>query len=160
MSVASGQARPRRGALPRAGADRRQLMSAARLLLGALALALGVAGCGETVATNSFKGEAHAVAQRISNFQKHATESSQKKICEEDLASELKARIEASGKACSEALKEQLKDVEVLTVTVQSVAVHDRTATATVKSTWSGKTEVSTLKLVKEGEDWKISGLA
>jgi Domain of unknown function (DUF4878) len=159
MSAVSGQARPRRSALARVGHGR-QPVRCVCVLLGALTLAAGVAGCGETVATNSFKGEEHAVAQRISNFQKHATESSQSKICEQDLASELKARIKASGKSCSEALKEQLKDVEVLTVTVQSVAVHDRTATATVKSTWSGKTEVSTLKLVKEGEDWKISGVA
>jgi hypothetical protein len=159
MSAAAGQRRPQRRARPLACAGRRPT-GITRLLLGALALALGVAGCGETVATNSFRGEAHAVAQRISTFEKHASESSQSKICEQDLASELKARIKASGKSCSEALKEQLKDVEVPSLTVQSVAVHGGTATATVKSTWSGKTEVTTLKLVKEGEDWKISGVA
>jgi hypothetical protein len=36
-------------------------------LLVAVLLALGVGACGSTVSTSSFKGEAHAVAQRISD---------------------------------------------------------------------------------------------
>jgi hypothetical protein len=129
------------------------------MVLGGLALALAVAGCGEAVSTSSFKGEEHNVAQRISSFQKHATEGSQSKICESDLATNLLAHIKASGRGCTETIKEQLKNVEDLTLTVQSVTVHGKTATATVKSTWSGKSQLSTLKLQREGEDWKISGV-
>jgi ABC-type glycerol-3-phosphate transport system substrate-binding protein len=131
----------------------------ARIALAAAAVVLGLAGCGETTSSKSFTGEEHAVAQRVSDFQKHATESSQSKLCNDDLASTLVTSIRASGKGCTEALKEQLKSVEDLTVTIESVSVDGKTATAIVKSTRSGKSVPDTLKLVKEGGAWKISGL-
>ena len=118
-----------------------------------------LSSCGETAATNSFQGEEHEVAARISNFQKHVTEASQKKICQEDLAASLTRRIETSGKGCEEALKEQLKDVEDLTLTVQDVTVNGKNATATVRSIRNGIAKPSTLALVKEGQAWRISGL-
>jgi hypothetical protein len=126
----------------------------------ALVLAAAVAGCGAaTVSTGSFKGESHYVAARISSFQKHAEEANQQKLCSEDLAAALQQRINRTGTTCEAALKSQLKDVEDLTLNIKSIAVHGRTATAEVESTWSGKLRPATLKLVKEGEAWKISGL-
>jgi hypothetical protein len=160
MSIASPPHRSGRAITGRDARSRRRLQTRPLTALGALALALVVAGCGEAVSTGSFKGEEHIVAQRISSFQKHASEGSQQKICESDLASNLQAQFKASGRGCTEAIKEQLKNVEDLTLTVQSVTVHGRTATATVKSTRSGKSQLSTLKLQKEGEDWKISGVS
>jgi copper chaperone CopZ len=160
MRIAFTRTRVPGASSSRARRSRRREPGPAAMALGALALALAMAGCGEAVSTSSFKGEEHSVAQRISSFQKHATEGGQGKICENDLATNLQARIKASGRGCAEAIKEQLKNVEDLTLTVQSVTVHGRTATATVKSTRSGKSQLSTLKLQKEGEDWKISGVS
>jgi hypothetical protein len=133
----------------------------ARLALAGAAVALGVAGCGETTSTKSFQGEEHAVAQRISSFQKDATEGSESKLCDNDLASALVTGIRksADGKECKEVLKEQVKDVEDPTLTIKSVSVSGNTATATVKSTKAGKSHSYTLKLVKEGGAWKISGV-
>jgi hypothetical protein len=132
-----------------------------RLAIAALVAAGVLAGCGETVTSNGFTGEEHEVAARIASFQKHASETSQKKICSQDLSASLVASIEKSGngKNCEEALKEQLKNVEDLTLTINDVTVHGKHATATVKSVRYGKTRPSTLTLVKEGQDWKISGV-
>lgn len=128
--------------------------------LAALAVAAALAGCGAaTVSTGSFKGENRGVAERIASFQKHATEGNQKKICNQDLAASLTERIRATGTTCEAALKGQLKDVEDLTLKIESVTVHGRHATAEVKSTWSGKLRPATLKLVQQGKEWRISGL-
>jgi hypothetical protein len=134
------------------------------LAIASLALAAGLSGCGETAASNNFKGEQHQVAARITAFQKHATEVNEKKICSEDFASGLVARIREagrreSGKGCTETVKEQLKSLDDPTLSIQSVTVHGTSATATVKSVKYGKTKPYTLMLVKEGEHWKIAGL-
>src|SRR4051812_32482875 len=52
-------------------------------------LALGLAACGNTVSTSSFKGEQHEVAQRIADLQSHATSSEYDKICGQDIAKAL-----------------------------------------------------------------------
>jgi hypothetical protein len=126
----------------------------------ALAAAAALTGCGTTsVPTGSFKGEQQAVAKRISSFQRHASEASGKKLCEQDLARALVSQIGASGASCEHALRQQLKDVEDLTIKINSIALHGRSATAEVKSTWSGKLRPAVMRLVREGKTWKIAGL-
>lgn len=53
-------------------------------LLTAALLALGLAACGGAVSTGGFKGEAHAVAQRISDLQSDVTAVNEQKVCDED----------------------------------------------------------------------------
>jgi hypothetical protein len=124
------------------------------LLLGAVTIA--VAGCGEEeVSTGSFKGAQGEVAQRISEFQSSATKGENQSICKSDLAASLTARLSD----CQQAIKDQLAEIDKFTLSIESVAIEGDTATATVKSVYGGKTKPSKLKLVKEGKDWKISGL-
>jgi hypothetical protein len=126
--------------------------------LCAIALAAGLAACGETASTSGFNGESHNVAQTVSNFQSDATAGDQKKLCENDLAATVTAHLHGAG-GCQAALKEQLHEIDALSLTIQSIAVNGANATAHVKSTYSGKNHVSALKLVKEGSRWKISGV-
>ncbi len=128
-------------------------------LLCASLLATGIAACGSTVLTSSFKGEQHAVAQAVSNLQSHATALEAKKICGEDLAATNVARLDTATGGCKKALETQLKEIDNFETTVESVAINGRTATARVKSVLSGKKAIQTLTLVKEGSHWKISGL-
>jgi hypothetical protein len=121
------------------------------------AVALGLTACGETASTSSFKGESHSVAQSVSDFQSDATAGDQKKLCENDLSSALTARLKSSG-GCQTVLKNQLHELDALNLTIESIAVNGATASARVKSTWSGKSRTTTLSLVKEGARWKISG--
>jgi hypothetical protein len=126
--------------------------------LCALALSAGFAACGETASTSGFKGESHNVAQTVSNFQSDASAGNQKKLCENDLAATLTTRFRGAGR-CEAALKEQLHEIDALSLTIESIAVNGARATAHVKSTYSGKSRISTLTLVKEGSHWRTSGV-
>ncbi|HEY3827907.1 MAG TPA: nuclear transport factor 2 family protein [Solirubrobacteraceae bacterium] len=130
----------------------------ATLILAPL-LASGVVACGSTVSTSSFKGPSQAVAKRIAEFQSDVTAGEKNKLCNRDFASAVQARLRAAGGSCVEALKNQLGAIDDYELTVKSIAVHGTNATASVKTTWSGKQRLSTLLLVKEGGSWKIASL-
>ncbi len=120
----------------------------------------GLTACGAAaVSTGSFTGEKKAVAQRISDFQTDATAADQKKVCHNDLAATVQAKLRAAGSDCEAALKSQLAQIDILELKIESIQVNGAKASAIVKSTWSGKSRESTLGLVKEGSAWKISGL-
>ncbi len=124
-------------------------------------VALTMTACGaSTVSTSNFSGEAKAVAQRISDFQTDATGQNEQKLCQVDLASVVLARLRAAGGKCEPALKTQLGEIDVFELKVESIAVTGAKASARVKSTWSGKSAISKLQLVKEGGTWKIAALA
>jgi hypothetical protein len=123
----------------------------------ALACAWTLGACGETVSTSSFKGESRHVAETVSDFQKNATASDEQKLCAKDLAKTLTKRLGAVG-GCQAVVKQQLGQVDALNLTVDSITVNGTSAQARVKSTWAGKSRLSTLSLVREGSRWKISG--
>jgi hypothetical protein len=132
----------------------------------AVLLALGVGACGSTVSTSSFKGEAHAVAQRISDLQSDVSALNEQKICEQDFSRAARARLWAHGNilgtpgdACKQALKRQLGTIDDYELTVEKIAVRGDTAAARVRSTWAGKLSANTLKLVKEGGSWRVEGV-
>jgi hypothetical protein len=128
------------------------------LLLPALVLVL--AGCSGAVSTANFSGESQAVAQRIADFQSDVTGNEAKKLCDDDFAAAVRARLQAAGSTCKQALEKQLGSIDDYEVTVEAVAVKGATATARVKSTWSGKLRAGTVQLVKESGAWRITGLS
>jgi hypothetical protein len=132
-------------------------------LLCGIPLAAGLAACAGTTSTAAFKGEAHEVAQAISQLQSDATAGDQKKICANDLASAVVARVSSAPGGCDQAIKNELAEVDNFELSIQKVQLMGpparRTATASVKSTYSGKTTLTTVSLVKEGGKWKVSGV-
>lgn len=128
-------------------------------LLIAVLLALGVGACGSTVSTSGFKGEAHAVAQRISDLQSDVSALNEQKICEQDFSRAARTRLSTGGDTCKQALKRQLGTIDAYELTVEKIAVSGATATAHVRSTWAGKLSSSGLKLVKEGGSWRVEGV-
>ncbi len=129
-------------------------------LLCAAPCALALAACGSTVSTAGFKGAKRNVAQTIANLQSDATTAQQKKICANDLAAAIVAKL-GGAKGCEAAIKNQLAQVDSLDVSVQSVQLtkNETAASAQIKSIHQGKSRSSVLELVKEGGKWKISGL-
>jgi hypothetical protein len=121
-------------------------------------LAVGLAACGTTVSTSKFTGPAKAVAQRIADYQTDVLATDEKKLCNVDFARAVRARLSAAPGGCEEALKRQLVSIDALELTVEKIAVSGASATATVKSTWSGKLRSTTLTLVEEGKAWRIAG--
>jgi copper chaperone CopZ len=82
----------------------------------------------------------------------------QKKLCRNDLAAVVGARLQSAG-GCEAVVKKQLPQLDSLNLTIESISVNGATATAKVKSTYSGKNRITTVALVKEGPRWKISGV-
>ena len=112
--------------------------------------------------TSSFQGDAKSVAQTISDLQKDAQARDQSKVCKNDLASSVVARLAATGGSCASALSGQLKEIDNYDLSVASskaITVNGTTATARVKTTSAGKSRYDTITLVKEGNRWKVSGL-
>jgi hypothetical protein len=133
---------------------------AARAPVAAAACALALAGCGGAVSVSGFKGEEHEVAQTVANLQSDANAQDQAKVCGNDLAHALVARLNEAPGGCEEAIKKQQTEIDPgLEVKVESVHIGGATATASVKSTFEGKHRVSTLEFVKEGGKWKVSGV-
>jgi uncharacterized protein HemX len=128
-------------------------------LAAAAALAIGLGACGTAVSTGSYKGESKAVAQRVSDFQTDVTASEEKKLCANDLARVVQTRLQSAGSGCVQALKRQLGAIQNYELTVKSIAIDGKSATARVSSTWSGKKRTSTMRFVKEGGAWKIAAL-
>lgn len=122
------------------------------------ACALALASCGGTVSTSGFKGPARGVAQTVADLQADVTAGEQKKVCANDLAAALVARL-GGAKSCESAVKTQLGQVDNTELKIESIAVAGTTATARAQSTYSGRKRSSTLRLVKEGGRWKVSGL-
>jgi copper chaperone CopZ len=123
-------------------------------------LATGVAACGNTVSTSSFKGEQQKVAQAVAHLQSHATALEAKKICSEDLAAANVARLNTASGGCKQAIESQLKQIDSFETTVQSVQINGATATARVKGVNGGKKSVQTMTFAKEGGRWRISGVS
>jgi hypothetical protein len=129
------------------------------VLLCAPLLAVGMSACASTTA-GSFKGEPKAIAQTISDLQTEGTAGEAKKICANLLAGSVTARLDSAAGGCTQAIKNQLSQVDTLQLTVQSVLPKSATsASAQVKSTYAGKNKLSTVELVKEDGKWKISKL-
>jgi hypothetical protein len=143
-----------RFALPRELSPKRALA-----LPCAVLLALGLSACAKSVSTSGLKGEAKAAAETIKNLQTDVTAGDEKKICENDLAKPLVSKLDASGGGCEKAIKGQLTEVDSFEVTVEAMQVSGSTATAHVKSIYSGKSRKGTLSLAKEAGKWKISSL-
>jgi len=134
---------------------------AARRTLALLSVplsALVLAACGTTVSTSGFSGEQKQVAQAISDLQTNATAGDQKKVCSEDLAASVVEKLGGT-KGCESVIKTQLAEIDNLNVTVKSVDIPAgaATATASVTSTYAGKTRAGTVSLVKQGKAWKVS---
>jgi hypothetical protein len=140
------------------------LLKRALTLLCAPLLALGFSACAKTVSTSGLKGEAKDAAETIKNLQSDVTAGDEKKVCENDLSSALVKRLSASSGGCQQAIKNQVTEIDSLELTVEAVQLGGtsaaRTATARVKSVYSGKTAIAVLSLVKESGKWKISALS
>ena len=84
---------------------------------------VSVSACGKTVSTSSFSGEQHDVAQAISNFQSDVSGGDEKKVCTNDLAAAVVARLNSASGGCRQVIKNQLAEVESYDLTVDSVQI-------------------------------------
>ena len=84
------------------------IAAAARAVLAvacAALFAVALGACAKTVSTGAFKGEEREVAQAIANLQSDVTAGDQQKICRNDLASAVVARLNAAPGGCKRVIK-------------------------------------------------------
>jgi hypothetical protein len=129
----------------------------------ALSFALLASACGraEPDSSEEFRGEAKLVANTIEDLQTAGKRGDGARICRDLLAaSVVRAIRQAGSKSCAARLEDSLEDADTFELTVKSVNVKGRTATATVASDdGNEKDRLDTMTLAKEGKRWKITAL-
>jgi hypothetical protein len=148
-------------------AARANMSVAAKALIACACMALpgmALSACAKTVSTGAFQGEQREVAKAISNLQSDVTGAEPQKICSNDLATEVVARLDAAPGGCKAAIKDQLAEIDSSDLSVVSIQLSgagaQRAASATVRSVYGGKTRSSTVSLLKQGGKWKISAVS
>jgi Putative lumazine-binding len=116
------------------------------------AAALAAAGCGES--------DADQVRAAVTDFRKATDERDYARICKEILAKDLVRRLDALGLPCETALSKYLSETRQPKITVRSVKVQGKEATANVRSSAEGQAASDdTLEFVREDGSWRISSL-
>ena len=124
-------------------------------LLTALAVAvLGAAGCG--------KSDDEKVRDTLDRFGEATAKRDFKTLCDDVLSSDLVRRVRAAGLTCPVALQRSvLSSTLQPSIDVEKVRVRDNTALALITTTAVGqKPSQDTIRLVKEGDDWRIASLS
>ncbi len=126
-------------------------------LLLALLAALALAACGETAGgTGDFEGTEADVAQVVEDLQTAAQEDEPDRICRNLLAASFVRQIGESGVDCREAVSD---DADGFDLEVRDVSVSGSTATARVASGAGESAEQGTVRLAREGDNWRITDL-
>jgi Putative lumazine-binding len=111
-------------------------------------------GCG--------KSDQDKVRDTLAEFEQATKDRDFKKLCDDVLAKQLVARLNTIGLSCEQVLERSTAN-QVLqpSITVEQVKVRDNVALAQVQSTAVGeKASTDTIRLVKEGDDWRVSSLS
>ena len=129
------------------------------LLLFALLLAAGLAGCAQTPSSaGSFKGAKKEVADTIEQLQTAAQNRKPADICSEVLARALVDKLKTSGNACVDEMEKIVNDADDFELDVTAVTITGATATATVKARKGGRDNaVTTFALAREDGQWRLT---
>ena len=128
--------------------------------LVALLAALTLAACGSagSDSSNDFEGDQREVASAIEDLQSAAADDDASEICRTLLAKSLLDRL-GSDDACQKAVTVALDATDTTDLEVESVQVSGSNATARVKSGTGDSATTRTVKLTREGSNWKIASL-
>jgi hypothetical protein len=131
-----------------------------RLALALLAVSmLAVGGCTSSSSSSSsaknFQGTEADVAKVIADLQSAGQRKDAAKICSQILA---RSAVDELGSDCKGELDKAISDADEFSLSVRDVSVSGNEATATVRQGKDGPTKL--VKLVKEGNSWKVSGLS
>ncbi|MCW2992884.1 MAG: nuclear transport factor 2 family protein [Conexibacter sp.] len=127
-------------------------------------LALALAGCGADEEGGGGGGGVPAdqqVRAVVARFGVATRDKDYQQICDQLLADELVAKIEAIGLPCESALQRGLSDVRSPTLSIEEVSISGTRALVSIHTTAAGqKPSNDALQVVREGGQWKIASLA
>jgi ketosteroid isomerase-like protein len=124
-------------------------------LLCALVLpAMLAAGCG--------KSDQDKVRDTLAQFEQATKDRDFKELCNDVLSKKLVQRLETIGLTCEQVLDRSTANrVLQPSITVEEVKVRGDVALARVQTTAVGeKASTDTIRLVKEGDNWRVSSLS
>jgi hypothetical protein len=122
----------------------------------ALALALALAGCGDSGPTDE-----QQVRTTLSAFSKATAAKDYQALCDKILAPSLIADLKKIGLPCEIALQQGLGEVQQPRLIIGDVKVTGRTATAEVRTSAEGQPPSSdTIELEQTDKGWRIASLA
>jgi hypothetical protein len=122
-------------------------------VLAMLALAAAAAGCG--------RSDEEKVRDTLRRFERAAQRGDYQELCDDVLARQLLERLQRIGLPCRLALQRGLGAVRRPRLRVSRVKVRGDVALAQVTTTAVGqRPSRDTVRLVKQGDDWKISALS
>ena len=105
--------------------------------------------------------DSEQVSETLERYAEATRDKDYQTICDELYAEDLVERVRAAGLPCEVALRTGLEDRQNPQLRVLSVEVDGDTASARVRSTAGGEVpSTDTVRLTKEGDDWKISSLS
>jgi len=124
------------------------------LLAAAAAAGSLAAGCG--------KSDDEKVRDTLSRFEQATQKRDFKVLCDDVLSEQVVQRLRAVGLPCETALQRStVASTLQPTITVEHVKVRGDTALAQITSTAVGqKPSHDTVRLVKQGSDWRIASLS
>ncbi len=129
-------------------------------VLVALVAALTLAACGSggTDSSGDFEGDEREVASVVEDLQTAAADDDASEICRTLLAQSLLRQV-GTDDACQKAVTVALDAVDTTELSVQDVTVNGTNATARVESGSGDNSTTRTVRLTREGRNWKISAL-
>jgi len=138
-------------------------MRARAVLPSALLAALLLAGCGPVAGgdgAGDFTGPAREVVATVEALQEAAAARDAQRICARVLAPEVLERMRAAGTSCAPAVEDALLSADVTDLAVREgqVQVRGRSATARVAVGAGENSTVTTFRLVRARDGWRIAG--
>ena len=126
----------------------------------ALLAALTLAACGSagTDSSTDFEGDQREVASAVEDLQSAAADDDASEICRTLLAKSLLDQL-GTGPECQKAIRTALDAADTNDLEVESVQVNGTNATARVKSGSGDGSTTRTVRLTREGSNWKIAAL-
>jgi hypothetical protein len=131
-------------------------LSALLALLAVLALA--ACGSAGTDSSTDFEGDQREVASTVEDLQSAAADDDPSKICRSLLAKTLLDRI-GTGPQCQKVVETAIDAADTNELDVTSVQVDGASATARVTSGKGDSATKRTVRLEREGSNWKIASL-
>ncbi|MDX6648457.1 MAG: hypothetical protein QOJ97_408 [Solirubrobacteraceae bacterium] len=119
----------------------------------ALLAVAALAGCGTS--------DEQTVRDTLARFQTATAKKDYGALCKDVLARDLVSRLQAIGLPCELALRKSLGGVSRPALKIEKVRVRGDTALANIVTTAAGqRPSRDTIRLVRQGDDWRISALS
>src|SRR5665213_1864788 len=132
------------------------------LILSGLCLAVGAGGCSvgsSTASSGSFTGVKGQVAVALNLFASDSSSNNAKDMCTNVLGKTVIAKLDKVG-GCPTVITNQLKTVNDFTLTIRSIKVTGKTATAVVQTVQSRVKVLRTVVLTHETAGWRLDSVA